>query len=445
MSGETWAGSFQIGKEVTEALAVAATRKIYFNPDGALSSAQDPRPHRFLVGRRDNVLDYTNGPEQAGGSVGMPVSADEMLEMLAITLQGGVSPTTPSGATLARLWTYKASAAVDSATIEWHDGANVWIESGVKGNQFTLTGAVADTNMISVDLFGTSTAHGSLTGALSDRVPSFMEGWQTRFYVDTFGSAFAQTPIPGTLINWNVQVSNNDERKYRGDNTLAARRVAVGELDVQSTIVFDAAMVNPNTSSPFGIEEFDRWKAGTKRGLTLEFLGPADGIEAGANEAQTFTITGTPTTGGVVAKILGINVALTYNSTSGAAQSAINLALVAAHGAGNTVTVSGGPWPATPLVVTFTGAQVSARDIPLTTAVSSTLDGGATVGYATTTPGRSGRKQVRCYIPGAWTAVNLGGTDGVVRSYEFTHQAVYDPTLAAMFAMECQSNRTTAF
>lgn len=429
----------QWGRETTPGSAVAATRKMYFQ-DPSLSITRDPRVHRFMTGTRDNVRAYTNGPIQAAGAVQLPLSADEILELLLISVQGGVTPTTPVGATNARLWTFKPAGSLDSATAEWDDGARVWQGAGIRGNQLQIQGANDAENSVSLDLFGTNVVAGSLTGALSERVPTFMEGWQTRFYVDPFTGTPGTTPVPGILRNWQVSNNNNLDRVYAANNTLGANRVTSGELDLTGSFTFDAY---PGQA----LTEFNNWAAGTKRLIRLEFLGPADEIEAGANEAQTITVSGTPAGGTFVTRLLGIDITLNYNDTSTLAQTAINTALAAAYGTGYTVTVSGGPLPGTDLTVTFSGSEVSGRDIPVMTLTTNSLTGGTSpnVAYATTTPGRSGRKQVQIDLPGAWTAVNIGGNANGIRTYELSFQAIYQTTIAAMAQILVQTDRATAF
>jgi hypothetical protein len=392
-----------------------------------------------MTGTRDNVRAYTNGPIAAGGSLSIPLSADELLELFLISVQGAVTPTTPPGATAARLWTFKPAGALDSATIEWADGARTWQGAGYRGNSLTLTGAANEENTVSLDLFGTDVVGGSLTGALSERVPTFMEGWQARIYIDAFTATPGTTPVPGLLRNWNVQINNNLARVYTADNTLAANRVTSGELDVTATLTFDAYPARALT-------EFNNWAATTQRMVRLEFLGPADEIEAGANEVQTITVSGTPTGGTFVTRLLGQDITLNFDDTNTEAQTTINTAL-AVLGTGHTVTVTGGPLPGSALTVTFSGAQVSARDIPLMTLTTNGLTGGSSpdVAYATTTPGRTGRRYVIVDLPGAWTSVNLGGSADGIRTYEFALQAIYQTTLASMAQILAHNARTAAF
>lgn len=437
--GQLWSGVAQWGLETTAGTAVAATRKMYLR-EPTLSRERAPRVHRFATGTRDNVRAFTNGPITAAGSFSMPLSASEILEVLAISVQDGVTPTTPSGATNARLFTYKPTGALSSITMEWDDGARVYEGVGMRGNSMTIAGSAMEENTVSVDLFGTDvTVGGSLTGALSERTPSFFEGWQTRLYIDSFSATPGTTPIPGLLRNWSVQFNNNLGRVYTADNTLAANRITSGELDITATLTFDAYSSQTAT-------EFANWDATTQRLVRLEFLGPADGIETGANEVQTITISGTPTGGNFVCKVLGQNVTLNFDDTSAEVQTAINAAL-AVLGTGHTVSVAGAGFPGAAATITFDGAQVSARDIPQITAVSAALTGGSApaVAYATSTPGRSGREYVVVDLPGAWSSVNLGGSADGIRTYEFGFQSIYQSTLAAMASIACQTSRTAMF
>ncbi len=437
-AGQLWATKFQIGKETTAGTPVAATRIAYFNDDGTLSRNRDSRPHRFAVGRRDNVLSHTQGPVQAAGSVGLPMSGSEILELLAIGVRGGVSPSTPTGATSGRRWVHKPGD-LDSATVEWDDAARVWQAAGVRADQIQIQGAANEANEITATLFATALELGSLTGALSDRVPTFMEGFQTLFYLDAFGAVPGTTQVPGVLRNWQVQLQNNLGRIYTADNRNAARRVVSGMLDVSAQFTFDAYPSQAAT-------EFANWDGDTKRTARLAFLGPNASIEAAINEVQTVTITGSPTGGTVTLVVLGQTTAtIAFNAAAGAVQTAINNAL-AALGSTYTVGVSGSAGG--PYTVTFNGTGVAGRNVPLMTLGTNALTGGTspTISVVETTPGYSGGEEVMVDIPGAWSAFNLGGSADGIRTYELSMQGVYEPTtLAAMLAITCQNARATAF
>lgn len=111
-------------------------------------------------------------------------------------------------------------------------------------------------------------------------------------------------------------------------------------------------------------------------------------LTTGTSEQQTITITGAPTGGTFTLGFSGQTTAgIAYNAVASAVQSA--LVALTSVGAGN-VTVSGGPGPTTPYVVTFTN-QLANSDQPTLTATGS-FTGGTTpaVAVTTTTPGVPG-------------------------------------------------------
>ena len=112
-------------------------------------------------------------------------------------------------------------------------------------------------------------------------------------------------------------------------------------------------------------------------------------VTNGTNNVQTLTMTGTPTGG--TCTITDGNTIVTgnvnYDSTSGQLQTILE----AVYGAGN-VAVSGGPWPGTPLVVTFQG-DLQRRPMRTLEIGTNALTGGATPTFASvqTTPGVKNR------------------------------------------------------
>jgi fermentation-respiration switch protein FrsA (DUF1100 family) len=108
-----------------------------------------------------------------------------------------------------------------------------------------------------------------------------------------------------------------------------------------------------------------------------------------ANEQQTVTITGTPTGGTFTLSYAGQTTAgIAYNATASAVQTALRaLSTVGSTGA----TVTGGPGPATPFVVTF-GGFLAGSNIAQMTASAASLTGGTSpaIAVTTTTPGATG-------------------------------------------------------
>lgn len=439
MAGELFREVVQIGREVTAGTGVAATRKLYLT-DVSFTRQRDKRVHAFQTGTRDNVRASTLGPVQAGGSVKLAVSAEEMLELLLITIQGSVTPATPGGATNARLWTFKPSSTLDSATFERNDGANLQRLLGVRGNKMTVAGSTLGANEATFELFATDRTDnwGGPLASLTDRNPTFVEGWQTRLWIDALGSTPGGILIPNALINWNVQFGGNLGRKYTANNTLAASAVTLGALDITATLMLEA-------SAAQALTELANWDANTGRVVRLEFLGPAAGIEAGANEVQTVTITGTPTGGTFTLSAFGATTAaIAFNASAAAVQAALEA--ISTIGTGN-VLAAGGPLPGSGVTLTFQGA-LAQQDLPQLTIGTNALTGGAspTPSVATTTPGRSGARFVTIDLPGVWDTPNTNENEANTRTYSFPLQYVYDATsLAAGIQVRVQNSRTAAY
>lgn len=118
----------------------------------------------------------------------------------------------------------------------------------------------------------------------------------------------------------------------------------------------------------------------------------------GTAEVQTVTITGTPTGGGFTLTYAGQTTAsIPHNATAAQVRTALeNLSNLNA----GQVTVTGGPGPGTPFVVTF---DVPAGDVPVMTKAH-TFTGGSTPDLAvtTTTPGTGGGAATTYSTP-LWT------------------------------------------
>lgn len=285
MAGETWREILQIGLETTYAVAAAATRKVFVE-DPSITRTRQPRPKRFPTGTRDNQRAHTLGPVEVGGSVKLAMSPSELLEWATLFF-GAAVVTTPGGATLARLHTFKPTNTPKSGTLERFDGANLLRATGLMANGMTIAGTPEAENTASFDLFGSDYAPwaGPLTPSLPDRIPAELEGWQTNVYLDAFGGTAGTTLIANAVTAWQVQAGNNLSRKYFAGNTLNAGATPIGALDVSASLTLEAAAAIAPT-------EQANWEALTNRLLRLEFLGPVDGIETGQREFVTIDVPG---------------------------------------------------------------------------------------------------------------------------------------------------------
>lgn len=285
MAGELWHSRAAIGKQVDPNVAVAATRRLYVR-DPMLTKEADSRDHRFATGTRDNVRAHSKGPFRAGGSCAVPVSANELVEPLLMTVRGGVVPTQPDAilAPTAYRWVFTPGEVLDTVTLEYNDGARDHQGVGYNGNSLTIAGAVGDENIATMDLFGRDRVLSALTGGLAQRVPTFFEGWETELYIDPFGDTPGTTLITDALISWNVAVNNQMGRKYFGQNTKAARGITTGELEITASIVFEAV-------SPAALDMLEAWEDDDMVTVMLKF-GQNNNLGGTIDEMVAVTVPG---------------------------------------------------------------------------------------------------------------------------------------------------------
>jgi hypothetical protein len=282
MAGELWRSVFQIGKETTPGTTVAATRRMYFNTDDSkLSRERTPRPHRFSTGSRDNTRAFTLGPTTVGGTLKLPLSASEIIELLLMSIKGGVTPT---GAGAAKLWVFTPGTSLDAATLEWDDGARAWEAGGCLVNKLKFSGNVKEETTVEAEIFAMNMGLAALTGSLTERLPDFIEGWETKLYVDALGATPGTTQVTGTLLNWEVEIDNQLGRKYFAANTLDLGALTYGELAIKAKLTFEAAASAAAT-------EFANWDAATERLVRLDF-GNNEVIEATDKKFVTIDIPG---------------------------------------------------------------------------------------------------------------------------------------------------------
>jgi hypothetical protein len=261
--GEVWGVRSQIGRESTPGVLVPATRVAYLE-GVVLSDDQENQFHEFPTGTRDNVLEATSGPAEISGSFALPVSADELIEPLIITVNGTPTITTPAGGTNARDWSFVPGVPA-SASLELDDGARGWVGTGIRGNALRITGNVRERNMANFELFGQSLVAQALTGSLPSRTPPFFSGWETKIYIGAFGAdPVGFTAVPGLLINWDINLPFNLGRKYTADNTQNASAITLGTIGSESTFTFEAIHAQALT-------QFTNHKNATKLSIRLEF------------------------------------------------------------------------------------------------------------------------------------------------------------------------------
>jgi hypothetical protein len=170
------------------------------------------------------------------------------------------------------LWTFVPDAtALDAWTLEWDDGAIPWELIGAHVDRLTIAGNVRGENRVSVDLLGRAMQAAAITGALTDRVPEFIEGWQTDLFIDAYGDTPGTSQVEGTLINWEVTFANQIQRKYFATNSKVVQGLPPGTIQVTANLLFEG--IN-------GATHFDALVAGTKKLIRLQFQDETGFIES---------------------------------------------------------------------------------------------------------------------------------------------------------------------
>jgi hypothetical protein len=285
MPGELWRAEVLVGREITAGTAVTPTRRMYWR-EPVLNMPRDATVQRFATATRDNVRGVTLGPKMPEGNFAFPISAEEIVEPLLSAIKSGVTPTTPPTGVTARLWTFVPSSTLDTWTVEYLDGANRWEGNGYQVDELTIAGSVSDENLVSCTLFGRDlAADASATTGLAQRVPTFIQGWQTRLYIDALGAAPGTTPVSCALINWSIAHRNHLTRKYAANNSLAACAVNYGEMEVTADLMVEA-------TSAAAIAEFTNWQNTVARMVRVEFQDETGFIELALRRFVTVDIPG---------------------------------------------------------------------------------------------------------------------------------------------------------
>jgi hypothetical protein len=279
--GETWRGKLTAGGETVYGTPVAATRRLYYR-EPSLTRERAYREHRYMTGHRANNMNATLGSVVVGGQGVIEASADEFPEVLLTGVKGGITPTSLGSG--AYQWDFQpGDGPLDSATYEYHDGAEQWRSYGVYINTITLDGTPGGENLATLAYFGLEKELFGSPANPPQRVPYIHEGWETVAYIDGFGS-YGVTLIQHAVTMWQVAFNNNLGRKYFADNTLATGKVTVGRVDVTGEIGIESSEVIAAT-------EYANWDAATKRSVLLRF-GNNQLIGGGFNRHMDLTIHG---------------------------------------------------------------------------------------------------------------------------------------------------------
>lgn len=436
----------QIALQPTDAPVSPATRKVYYN-ELVLNASNDATDEEAAIGVPDNTMDSLQGALQPGGGYNMAVNSSELVEVMLMGMKGGVTPTTPAGATNARLWTFPVGATLDMATIEWQTALNgVWFRgNGYMVNEFTISGNANGTNRLTATLFGAGITEMDGVGSnpaaptgLADRAyPSPLQGFEATLAIDALGATPGTTQAPLFVVDWNFTFSRNMEREYAGSNTRNAAAVNMGMFKVSR------AQITVRPARPEAMAEYKNWRNNTGRIIELTF-GQNTVLDTGVAEVQSLVATGA-TSGSFTLSFAGTNnatVPIAFNATAAVVAGALTgLGNIGSNPPG--VICAGGPLPGTPITITFAG-PLAQGDQPALVPNNTSLVGGTAV-ITTPTPGTGFKSFVKVAIPGKWRAWDPSQSGSAARQWRFDLTSIRDTALATMARIQLQNLRTVAW
>jgi hypothetical protein len=202
-----------------------------------------------------------------------PVDLNYLPFLFSMVVKGGVTPTTPSGATTARLWTFNpdmTSDSIKSATVYWGDPNVKMLQSAYcMAEQWTLSadstadsGATMKINgqgKFPTKLSSPPTFPSQITGELI--VPSRMQVW-----LDT-SSAIGTTEITDRIVktDWTVPTGVSFKRGAKGPTSdLSFRRTGRAKRHAEANFTVEVTDY---------AQEYTTWENGTNVKLRIRING----------------------------------------------------------------------------------------------------------------------------------------------------------------------------
>lgn len=186
MAGEGWRRFWQVGKEVTYGTPVAATRRMYFQPDSTMSRARTVNRVTASTGTRDQVVDAKTRAVTAAGSISMMLGADEITELLLMSIKGGVTPTSAPATTP----TVQPASFTNATT-----GGT--IAAGVISARYTVVYPAGESQALNV-VATTTTTTGTSTVTIGAVTPLPAGATAVKYYITLPGGAVGTATYAGT-------------------------------------------------------------------------------------------------------------------------------------------------------------------------------------------------------------------------------------------------------
>lgn len=191
---------------------------------------------------------------------------------LAMGVKNVTSPTTPTDAVAARLWTYARSLTADqlrAATMFWGDpNIQMFRSTYAMLEELTITSDAGSEDLSQLELAGFAQYP---TKVSAPSMPALTQGdliapGDLQVWIDT-SSAIGTTAITGKVVSATHKLTNNLSQKYLAQgpgNTRNYVRHGRGPLHMETTVVFEVD----------GTTQYDQWDAETALKVRVRHNGP---------------------------------------------------------------------------------------------------------------------------------------------------------------------------
>lgn len=273
----------QVGLETVRGTAVAADTKIL----GQLTMT----PQQTIHAPRDemnSLAEFSRDVVTAhGGQLRFQGDAtyEQMLQFLSMCLIGGITPSTPIGATASRDWDFTPSLVQantqDSFTIEYGDNTQFWETEFVVARSIELGLNLGDVMSMSVDMFGRFPRKTTVTGSIANPTVTPVLSDGAKLFIDTTWANLGTTEFNAMLAGGVIRLNSG----------LMPVRYADG-LDSNGRATFSAVAENRRShsmdldlivSDDMIAQFYDAWTDRTDRAIRIVIDAAGDSIETGFN------------------------------------------------------------------------------------------------------------------------------------------------------------------
>jgi len=268
----------QVGKETTPGTAVAATAKLMgMTLKAPLGDRRIVQPEEERGSLAGAFRSYTQAIGWEGATLSGDATFEDILYLLAMAVEGGV---TPSGLGTAKTWTFSPSLtsanSPDTFTLEFGDDTQAYEVEYVLATGLEISGGVGQALKCSANLVGRQITPTTFTPSLVDRnVESALAG-KTSLYMDDAGGTIGTTAKAATLLDWTWRLPEHFATiAHQGSLYFTAVREQRMKPTLEMTVEFNAGVAALRT----------KYASETAQLVRIEAVGGL--IETGTNKKLT--------------------------------------------------------------------------------------------------------------------------------------------------------------